>query len=179
MSFNNLQEWEEAVNKRTAQVWMQNGSALAFDPLNPELGVTHVLPDDEDAEMRETRLRTFQALMDFVWADGSNPIAALKRLFVITRYASPGHLMHMNQSDVAVLLNETRAATQLREKKVWEDFLKRTGFLGTRTRLQKSDEAREAYQQVQQGNACRYGGKAAVRKYSALRTKKPNKKTKR
>jgi len=171
MQFESFQEWQVAVDQRIAQVWAQNGGGLAFDPMNPDLGVAHVLHDDasNDIEVREARLRTFQELMDFIWADGPNPIAALKRLFAITRCGSPQHLAFMTQSDVAVLLNEVRAATQSREERVWEKFLEGEGFVGTRGRLKKSDEARDKYAQVQKGNHNRRGGKKAVRKFSLLR----------
>lgn len=171
MVFETFQEWQDAVDKRIAQVWMQNGGGLSFDPVNPELGVGHVLHDDDalTQEVREARLATFQELMDFVWAEGPNPMAALKRLFAITRCGSPQHLAFMTQSDVAILLNETRAATQSREERVWEKFLEGEGFVGTRGRLKKNDAARATYAQKQKGNHNRQGGVKATKKFSVLR----------
>jgi len=164
-------EWEAAVNFRIAQVWAQNGGGMVFDPINAEIGVGDLMHDDEslEIEVREAKLLTFQNLMDFIWADGPNPIAALKRLFVITRMGSPGHLGYMSQSDVAVLMNETRAATQSREERVWEKFLEQRGFVGTRAALKKGDAARATYREIQQGNVCRKGGEKARKKYSVLR----------
>lgn len=170
--YTSFEDWQREVDRRTAEVWAANGGGLAFDPINPEIGVGAVLNDggDEEAwELREARMRCFQGLMDFIWADGPNPIAALKRLFVITRCGSPGHLAFMTQTDVAALLNETRAATQAREERVWETWLEKQGFFGTRTRLKKSNEAREKYAAAAKGNVSRKGGQARVRKISVLR----------
>jgi len=172
-----LQDWLAAADLRAAEVWEENGGALAFDPLRPELGVDHVFPDDEEeedaAELARVRGLVFQNLMDFVWADGPCLLKAMKRLYVITRHGSPTHLAHMTQSDVAVLLNETRAATNAREMRVWEEFLASLGFFGTRRPLKKSDAARAKYAKAATGNVSRKGGRAAVRKISVLREQHP------
>ncbi|MBB5038246.1 hypothetical protein [Prosthecobacter dejongeii] len=173
MEYTSYADWQRAVDQKIAEVWALNGGGLAFDPVNPEMGISHVMHDDDslEVEIREARVRTFQELMDFIWAGGPNPVAALKRLFVITRCGSPQHLAFMSQTDVAVLLNETRAATQSREEKHWEKYLEELGFFGTRTRLKKNDGARETYKELRKGNVSRLGGKAALKKFSVLRQK--------
>ena len=181
----NFDEWMLAADQAAADAWAASGGSMAFDPTEGDVGVDHVLPADGDELSREERMQrvtTFQALMDFIWNDGPNPIRALKRLFVITRCGSPTHLAHMSQTEVAVLLNETRAATCEREKDVWEEFLSERGFFGTKRPLKKSDEARQKYAAIQKGNVSRKGGRARLRKITALRQQhapKPKKKTKR
>ena len=172
MGFESYHDWREAVDRKTAEVWAQNQGAMVFDPINPEMGVSHVLaPDEETEETMEAYKRGLRKMMDWVWSGGPSLIEACKRLYVLTRHVSPQHIGFMNQSDVAVLLNETRAATQAREERVWERFLEEQGFLGTRTRLKKSNGARAIYAEKAKGNSNRVGGKKAKKKFSALRNK--------
>lgn len=170
MGFESYHDWREAVDRKTAEVWAQNQGAMVFDPVNPEMGVSHVLEvTEETAAAGEAYVRAVRAVMDFLWSGGPSLIEASKRLYVITRHVSPQHIGFMNQSDVAVMLNETRAATQAREERVWEKFLEGQGFLGTRTRLKKSNGARAVYAEKAKGNSNRVGGKKAKRKFSKLR----------
>lgn len=172
--FENFDDWRHAVDERTAQVWAANEAALEFDPWHrPGLGVehaTHGLADHSDAALHAVRLDVFQRLMDFLWAEGPDPLRMMRRAFVLTRCGSPQHLAHMNQTDVSVLLNETRAATSARELKVWRSFLIERGFFGgTKRPLMKGQQARATYHEAAQGNHNREGGKKAIRKYSVLR----------
>jgi hypothetical protein len=184
--YTTYEEWQVAVDRMVAQAYAAGGGGLAFDPREASLGVGAVMRDEEDEswEVRQTRIDTFQAVMDFVWQDGPDLIKAMKRLLVITRCGSPTHVLHMDQTEVAVLLNETRSATNARETRVWVEWLEKKGFFGTRTRLHKSDEAKQKYAAKAMGNVSRKGGRAAVRKISVLRQEyaaenavKPNKTT--
>jgi len=172
-AFETFEEWQAAVDRQTAETWQRNGGGLAFDPINPGIGVGHVLHDDEedDWETRQARVDTFQRLMDFLFAEGPNPLKAMRRLYVLARCASPQHVAHMNQTEMAVLLNETRAATCEREQRLWERMLERLGFFGTRRPLKKSDGARASYAETAKGNHSRLGGKKAERRLSLLRRK--------
>lgn len=170
----NFDDWRAAVDKRTAQAWQANQAALEWDPWNrPELDAGHVLQglaDHSDEELHAVRLDVFQRLMDFLWAEGPNPLHMMRRAFVLTRCGSPAHLVYMNQTDVSVIMNETRAATSARELKLWRAFLIERGFFGgTKRPLMKGQKARLAYKEAAQGNHNREGGKKAVRKYSVLR----------
>jgi len=169
--FQDAREWLEAVEKQIAQVFMANGGALSFDPYNPELGVGHVFHEDDDDgfEVRRARIDTFQRFMDFIWAEGPNPIRALRRLFVITRCGSPTHLAMMNQTDVAVLLNETRAATSARELALWQPLMQNGGFFGVKRPGMKGEGAKKTYAAAAVGNHNRKGGKKAIAKFSVLR----------
>jgi hypothetical protein len=168
--FHDFNEWQVAVENQIAQAFMANGGALAFDPVNPSLGVSHVFheEDDDGYEIRRARIDVFQRLMDFIWAGGLNPIQAFKRMLVITRCGSPQHLAHMDQTDVAVLLNETRAATSTRELAVWQEFMRAKGFFGKRPGM-KGEDAKRTYAAAAKGNRNRKGGKKAIAKFSVLR----------
>lgn len=170
--YGSFDEWQEAVEKAIAQTWMANGGALAYDPINPSLTAGHVLHDDdeEEWEIRDARMDVFRRLMDFIWADGANPLNALKRLLVLTRCGSPTHLAWMDQTDVAKLLNETRAATSAREIALWQNFIVAKGFFkGSKRPLMKSERAKKVYAAKAAGNVNRKGGKRARKKFSVLR----------
>lgn len=169
--YHSFDDWQTAVEKQIAQAWMANGSSLSFAPWDREIGVGHVLQEGEDDgfEIRQARIDTFQRLMDFIWADGANPIHALRRLFVITRCGSASHLALMNQTEVAVLLNETRAATSTRELKLWQAFMRDRGFFGVKRPGMKGEGAKKAYAARAAGNRNRKGGKKAIAKFSVLR----------
>ena len=176
MEFETFQEWKQAVDAVMAQAWDAAGGGLAFDPRNPELGVAHVLRDDEEEgwETRQARLQTFAKIMDFVWKDGVTPWLAFKNFCVLSRCGSPGHVVHVEQVEMAVLLNEGRAATSAREQALWQEFLIKAGcFKGSKRPLMKSAESKGKYAKAQAGNVCRKGGKRARRKFSALRRKGP------
>lgn len=166
-----FEEWRVAVDRQTADLWKENGGALAFNPVTGDMDVGHVLRDDEEEswEVREAALRTFQRLMDFIWAEGPCIMKAMARLATITHCGSPHHLLAMNESELALLMNEPRGTTNARRMRVWEEFLESKGFFGTRRPNQKSDEGREAYKKRAAGNVNRLGGKKAARKFSALR----------
>ena len=172
--FETFGEWLQAVENAIAQTWMANGGSLSYDPINPGLGVGHVMRDNEEEgwEVREARMDLFTRLMDFVWADGANPLNALKRLLVLTRCGSPMHLAWMEQNDVAKLLNETRAATSAREIALWQDFIVKKGFFkGSKRPLMKSESAKATYAARAAANVNRVGGKRARKKFSVLRLK--------
>lgn len=179
MKHEQIEEWLHEVDRVSLEAWEQSGRV---DDVRERRWVTvgQVLdepePDEESIERwKEHRLACVQALLDFLWADGPHPIKALKRLFAITRRAVPHYLGHMTLEQVSTLLNETKQATQHREERVWEKFLEQQGFLGTRAPRSKSDEARAKYSEQRKGSQSRLGGKKALRKYSALRSKQPAK----
>lgn len=177
--YQDFREWNEAVDHQIAQAFMANGGSLAFDPRNPELGVAHVFHEGEDDgyEVRQARIDTFQRMMDAIWAEGPHPIKALRRLYLLTRCGSPQHVAMMTQTSVAVLLNETRAATSAREQG-WLEFMAEHGFFGKRPGM-KGQVAKKTYAAAAKGNRNRKGGKQAIKKFSVLREEHAKSKRKR
>lgn len=178
MGFESYKEWEAAVEKEIAAAYQRDGESLAFDPLNPTLGVAHVTDahdndDPEFAAMGEWRARVTLRLLEFLAAEGPRPIKMLKRLMVILRCGAPHLLLRMSQTDVAVLLNETKQAVQTREERVWEHFLKANGARVTGRAGSKSKLARETYSEERKGSQSRIGGKLKVKRITALRKKAP------
>jgi len=174
MRFEDRQEWESAVDKVSLEAWTEAGRK---DELERPSWVTmgDVLdspaPDEDEFEdWKKYRALVIDEFLKFVWADGPHPMKALKRLFAITRRICPEHLSRMTLDQVAILLNETKQATQTREERVVEDLLKGLGFKSTKAPRGKSDEARANYSKLRKGSKSRLGGKKAMRKYSALRS---------
>lgn len=174
MRFEDRDEWEMAVDEVSLQAWREAGRE---NELTKPAWVTMagVLDEPEPSEAEEFeswkkfRVIVVAQMMNFLWADGPHPMKALKRLFAITRRISPQHLCSMTLDQVAILLNETKQATQTREERVVEDLLKGLGFKSTKAPRGKSAEARANYSHQRKGSQSRLGGKKAVRKYSALR----------
>lgn len=173
MRFTDRDEWEAAVDAVSLEAWREAGRE---EELTKPSWVTMAQVLDEPAlheaedfeNWKRYRVIVVAQMMNFLWADGPHPIKALKRLFAITRRISPQHLCAMTLDQVAILLNETRQATQTREERVVEDLLKKLGFKAKAARG-KDAEARAKYSQQRKGTKSRLGGKKAFRKYSALR----------
>lgn len=175
MRFDTREEWENAVDQLSLQAWREAGREGELE--RPSwVTMADVLDEPAEGEAEEFedwkkfRVIVVAELMNFLWADGPHPIKALKRLFAITRRISPHHLCSMTLDQVAILLNETKQATQTREERVVEDLLKGLGFKATKAPRGKSAEARETYSKLRKGSKSRLGGKKAMRKYSALRS---------
>lgn len=177
MRFQNRDEWEVACEEVITTAYEQSGREDELE--HPEwVTMAEVLEEpapgeDDFEEWKKYRVIVIHAFLRFLWADGPHVVSALKRLYAATRRISPEFLCHMTLDQVAVLLNETKQATQSREERVIEKFLEGLGFKGTRGPRSKSDEARAKYSEQRKGTKSRLGGKKAVRKYSALRSHLP------
>lgn len=174
MRFESRDEWEKAVNEVSLEAWREAGrEEQLMKPAWVTLGEVLDEPEAHEAEdfenWKKYRVLVVAQMMNFLWADGPHPIKALKRLFAITRRISPQHLCAMTLDQVAILLNETKQATQTREERVVEDLLKGLGFKSTKAPRGKSAEARANYSKLRKGSQSRLGGKKAFRKLSALR----------
>lgn len=173
MRFEDRDEWEAAVNAVSLEAWRAAGrEEELINPAWVTMGQVLDEPAPQEAQdfehWKKYRVIVVAQMMNFLWADGPHPIKALKRLFAITRRISPQHLCSMTLDQVAILLNETRQATQTREEQVVEALLKKLGFKAKAHRG-KDAQARAAYSKQRKGTKSRLGGKKAFRKYSALR----------
>lgn len=174
MRFNDREEWESAVDKVSLTAWQQAGreeelTNKSWVTLKPCLEEPAPNEAEEFEQWKKYRVIVLAQFLDYLWADGPHPIKALKRLFAATRRIFPDRLCNMTLEQVAILLNETRQATQTREERVVEDLLKGLGFKTTKAPRGKSAEARANYSKQRKGTKSRLGGKKAKRKLSALR----------
>lgn len=113
-----------------------------------------------DEEMQE-RVRNWRIFLDYIFQGGiSNPWAAFKNLLAVVRRVNPSYLDGVSQTELGILLNETRAAPSAREIRVVEGLLKRWGVAGFHLLGgTKSETARERCAEAQRGNQNRRLGK--------------------
>lgn len=133
------------------------------------------LPGDTAEEMRETieqaigeeiqqcRVNTVRGMLRYLWHGGLNPWEAMKRLLGMTREVACHLIGGVTQTEVALILDETKAATSAREGQL-EALLKKWGVRGFRlVGGKKTDEAKAIYRQVQKGNRSRAKGQRRKR----------------
>jgi hypothetical protein len=115
----------------------------------------------DESEM-EARLDAFVVLCRFCFEGGRirNPWLAFKNFLAVVRRACPEMLDSISQTELALLLGETKASPSAREKKILEGLMKKFGMLGTHLLGgTKSDAARRKYSAAQRGNTNRRKGK--------------------
>ncbi|HRQ87531.1 MAG TPA: hypothetical protein PLA50_01965 [Bacteroidia bacterium] len=118
-----------------------------------------------EAEILEVRAITLRTLLRYFWQDAKSPWDAMKTLLAATRLAASSLICGVSQTEVAFLLQETKAATRAREKRKVEDLLRQWGVQGFHLEGgQKSESAREIYRQVQKGNRNRAKDKTKTRR---------------
>jgi hypothetical protein len=123
----------------------------------------------DEAEM-EARSEAFAVLCRFCFEGGRirNPWLAFKNFLAVVRRAAPEMLNSISQTELGLLLGETKASPSAREKKILEGLMKKFGMLGTHLLGgTKSDGARRKYSAAQRGNRNRRkskGGKKGVGK---------------
>lgn len=108
----------------------------------------------DEAEM-EARAEAFAVLCRFSFEGGRirNPWLAFKNFLAVVRRAAPEMLSSISQTELAILLGETKASPSAREKKILEGLMRKFGMLGTHLLGgTKSEEARRKYAQAQRGN---------------------------
>lgn len=106
------------------------------------------------------RVRTLKALLNYLWSGARSPWCVMKNVLAVTRRVKPLLIKGVSQTEVAWLLDETRAAVHAREKRTVEELLQRWGVKGFKLfGGTKSEAAREKYRDVQKGNCNRRGGK--------------------
>lgn len=111
--------------------------------------------------LHKARLAGLNAFLRYVWFGATNLWEAMKRLLAITRKNRNDLIRGMSATQVAWMLQETKAATSAREIRVVETYLRSWGVLGYQgTGGSKSRSARDAYSKAQQGNDNRKRGQA-------------------
>lgn len=104
------------------------------------------------------RVAGVMAMARYIWFGCKHPWDALKRLLAITRSQMPKLLRGITQTEVSQMLDEGRAATQAREKRVVEKFLQAWGVKGFVTAGGKAVSTRKKYADKAKGNTNRKDG---------------------
>lgn len=126
-----------------------------------ELG--EVIAEAIGDEIQQARVNTVRGMLRYFWHGGLNPWEAMKRLLGVTREVACHLIGGVTQTEVALILDETKAATSAREGQL-EALLKKWGVRGFRlVGGKKTDEAKAIYRQVQKGNKSRKKGERRKR----------------
>lgn len=104
-------------------------------------------------------VEAWRAFLEILFATGPRPDRVMKRLFALVWAVNRERLANMSQTDLALMMKETRAATQLRIRLLYTDFLKSRGFRGTRVPGQKSETASRISAAKAKGNTNRKSGR--------------------
>ena len=75
--------------------------------------------------VRTARLVTVRAMIRHMWQGAVNPWEMMKHALAITRAYAQKQLRGITQTELALLLNETRQATSTRERQVHDELLAR------------------------------------------------------
>lgn len=111
--------------------------------------------DDEEIQ---ARLEAWEVFCSYVFQGGAirNPWLAFKHFLAAVRRASPSYLNGISQTELALILKETKASPSAREKKVVEEIMKRFKMLGYHLLGDtKSETTRARCSKAQRGNGNR------------------------
>jgi hypothetical protein len=103
--------------------------------------------------VRTARLVTVRAMIRHIWQGAVNPWMMMKHALAITRAYAQKQLRGITQTELALLLNETRQATSTRERQIHDELLARWGVRGYKPDGGlKSESARRASKKSATGN---------------------------
>lgn len=119
-----------------------------------------VLVDAMESRHR-TREMTLKVFMDYLFARGPDPLAALERLFIYARACHAGHVWGMTQTDMAILFGHIKQNWQHIEERVIEQLVRRWSRSVFVNSGGKSVAARLAYSKQRKGNTSRKNGRKA------------------
>lgn len=148
----------EAGSTRVDPDWLPSDQQ-ALRELDREqlLGLVLELIDERD----ETRGHAVKTMLDFLFAKGPDPLAALERLFMLARATHEGHDWNMRQGEMAALFGHSKQNWQHLEERVIHDLVQRFSRPEFVMSGGKSATAKQKYQEIQKGNKHRAHGKKA------------------
>lgn len=154
----------ENAYESAAAAWVevqQAGPASVEQPMTLGQALQWDRDRELDAHEQQARLDALEVLLDYVWQEGLvDPWQGFKRLVAMTRRVKPSYLRGMTQTEVGIVLRETKAAPSAREKRVVEGILRRFKMLGYHLLGDtKSEETRRRCGEAQKGNTNRRGGR--------------------
>lgn len=153
----------ERAYQSAAEAWMecQDGGDDDGRPMTLSQALQWDRERSLDNEEQQHRLDALEVLLAYVWQEGLvDPWQGFKRFVAVTRRVKPAYLRGMTQTEVGLVLKETKAAPSAREKKVVEGLMRRFKMLGYHLLGDtKSDETRDRCRQAQMGNTNRRGGR--------------------
>lgn len=123
------------------------------------------------AERDDTRAHTLHTLLNFLFADGPNPVRVSERAFILARALGPNNVWNMKQWEAGAMHGLIRATWQQMEKRLIEELASRMSSTGVFTLPGgKSHSARQRYSQDKQGNTSRKYGRRQGDQRADVRT---------
>ena len=158
-----LQDWMKIQEQKGAQVQALDAEVLPRTARRHRLTLNRLAQGDADTKYEDPELQAaylqgrsdgFGGLLRFVFQDGvNNPWLGFKNLLAVARRFKPELLSGLNQTQLAVILDETRAAVSVREISVVEGQLEKFGVPAFLVDAGlKSPKDRAAYARAQRGN---------------------------
>lgn len=161
---------------------MQSESGLEDDATDETYELVRHLREMEDIEeaaiylqhrltdaVRNARLVTVRAMIRHIWQGALNPWQMMKHALAITRAYAQKQLRGITQTELSMLLNETRQATNTRERTLHDQLLERWGVKGYKPDGGlKSETARAAFKRAATGNRNRATAERKRRKQKLL-----------
>lgn len=112
------------------------------------------------AERDDTRANTLHTVLNFLFADGPNPLRVSERAFILARALGPNNVWNMRQWEAGAMHGLIRATWQQMEKRMIEELAARLSSTGVFTLPGgKSHSARKRYSEDKQGNTSRKHGR--------------------
>lgn len=110
----------------------------------------------EERDLAAHRMLT--TLLNFLFADGPNPLKVAERVFVLARTVSQNHVWNMQQNEAAAAFCLIKQTWQQMEKRMIEDLITRFSSTPFTTSGGKSHSARKRYSEQKKGNKIRAHG---------------------
>jgi len=120
---------------------------------------------DLEGEEWTIRLEAFHQVLEFLFAEGPEPLAVIRRLYGIVKALKPELTGNMSCEDIALLCNDAvqwdekkgewtagRATVSARIKRIYNGTLQKAGMRAAKAPFQKSDEAVRTFREAQKGN---------------------------
>lgn len=126
---------------------------------------------DLKSERDDTRANTLHTMLNFLFAEGPNPVKVSERAFILARALGPNNVWNMKQWEAGAMHGLIRATWQQMEKRIIEELAARMSSTGVFTLPGgKSHSARQRYSKDKQGNTSRKYGRRQGDQRADVRT---------
>ena len=123
------------------------------------------------AERDDVRARTLHTMLNFLFAEGPNPVKVSERAFILARALGPNNVWNMKQWEAGAMHGLIRATWQQMEKRIIEELAARMSSTGVFTLPGgKSHSARQRYSADKKGNTSRKYGRRQGDQRADVRT---------
>lgn len=109
---------EQRVARARASALARAPRGHVYEGVEEETPLTALLAAEAEAaggtDLWEVRAEALQALLGWLWGDGNHPARVVRRAYAMAKKMAPDLVEGMNQTELALMLGETRAAYSAR-----------------------------------------------------------------